>query len=50
MTKKPEELYEEDKLNAAGDEITAMANRFGVTKEDVIYAVWVIAKGVLKLA
>ena len=44
MTKKPKELYKKDKLKVAGDEITAMAERFGVTKEDVISAVWAISK------
>ena len=44
MTKEPEELYKEDKLKEAGDEIVAMANRFGVRKEDVVFAVWAIAK------
>lgn len=47
MTKKPEELYSEAKLKEAGDEIVAMANRFGVTKEDVIFAAWKIAKDVV---
>ena len=39
MTKKREELYEEANLKEAGDEIMAMANRFGVRKEDVVFAV-----------
>ena len=44
MIKKLEELYEEANLKEVGDEIMAMANRFGVRKEDVIRAVWKIAK------
>ena len=40
MTKKLEELYSEDKLKEADDEIVAMAERFGIRKEDVIHAVW----------
>ena len=44
MAKKLEQLYNKAKLKVAGDEITAMAERFGVRKEDVIFAVWAIAK------
>ena len=44
MTKKREELYEEDTLKEAGDKIAAMANRFKVRKEDVIFAVWTMGK------
>lgn len=44
MTKKLEELYSDDKLKEAGDEIMAMANRSGVRKEDVVFAVWKMAK------
>lgn len=44
---KEEPLYKEDKLKSAGEEITAMARRFGVTKEDVIYASWIISKGMV---
>ena len=44
MTKKREELYSEDKLKEAGDEIMAMAERVGVTKGDVIFAAWKMAK------
>lgn len=39
-----ESLYKEDKLKEAGDEIKAMGERFGVTKEDVIAAAWKMAK------
>lgn len=46
-TKKLEELYKEAKLKEAGDEIMAMANRFKVRKEDVVFAVWKIAKDVV---
>ena len=45
MTKKIEELYKEDKLKEVGDEITVMASRFKVRKEDVVFAAWKIAKG-----
>ena len=44
MTKKREELYEEDKLKEAGVEMVAMADRFGVRKEDVVFAVWKMGK------
>lgn len=44
MTKKLEELYSDDKLKEAGDEIMAMANRSGVRKEDVVFAAWKMAK------
>lgn len=44
MTKEPEELYKEDKLKEAGEEIVAMAERFGVRKEDVVFAVWKMGK------
>lgn len=47
MAEEPKELYEEDKLKEAGDEIAAMANRFGVRKEDVVFAAWKIAKDVV---
>ncbi len=39
------ELYKEAKLKEAGDAIIAMANRFGVRKEDVVLAAWKIARG-----
>ena len=44
MTKKPEKLYKEARLTEAGIEIMAMAERSGVTKEDVIFAAWKMAK------
>ena len=44
MTKEPEELYKEDKLKEAGDKIVVMAERFGVRKEDVVFAVWKMGK------
>ncbi len=40
----PEELYEEAEIKVGDDGIKAMAKRFRVRKEDVIFAVWVIAK------
>ena len=42
--KKPEELYNKAKLKEAGDEIKAMAERFEIRKEDVIFAVGAISK------
>ena len=44
MAKKLEELYNKAKLKEAGDEITAMAERFEIRKEDVLFAVWAISK------
>ena len=44
MTKKLEGLYKEAKLKEGEDEIKAMAERSGVTKEDVIFAAWKMAK------
>lgn len=45
----PEEetLYTTDKLKAADDEIKAMAERMGVTKKDVIFAVWIYSKDLI---
>ena len=47
MTKKPEDLYNEANLKEAGDEITSMANRFKVRKEDVVLAVWKMGKNLV---
>lgn len=44
MAKNVVGLYEEEKLEVAEGEITAMANRFRVREEDVIFAGWTIAK------
>lgn len=44
MAKKLEELYEEANLKEAGEKIAAMANRLGVSKEDVVFAVWKMGK------
>ena len=44
MTKKLEGLYKEAKLKEGEDEIKAMAERSGVTKEDVIFAAWKMGK------
>ena len=44
MGKERVELYEEENLNAADDEIAAMAKRFNVRKDDVVFAVWKMGK------
>jgi hypothetical protein len=44
MVKERVELYEEEKLNVVDDEIAAMAKRFNVRKEDVVFAVWKMGK------
>ena len=44
MAKKLEELYNEDKLKEAEDEIMAMARRVRVRKEDVVLAAWKMGK------
>jgi len=44
MVKERVHLYEEEALNIADDEIAAMAKRFQVRKEDVVFAAWAIAK------
>lgn len=44
MAKKVVELYEEEKQNEADNEIAAMAKRFKVRREDVVFAVWKMGK------
>ena len=40
MAKKVVELYEKEKLKVADNEIAAMAKRFNIRKDDVVFAVW----------
>ena len=46
MTKQvpPEELYEESEIKAGDDGIKAMAERFKIRKEDVVFAMWKMGK------